>query len=775
MALEQGTRHRAGSLKQHNKTHKHGRHRTKGEISRENQGRVNVKTLTKKLTAAEKQAVRRNQAKQARKLKREQCFEKKRQRGGQHSPPHFVVVVGLSVTADCTAAMEQLCHCVEQMDGGLVTRNDQGIVHLSIPRFKQRLAYFIASSSLHSILDAAKVADSVVFVTSPDDVIDDMGDYCLKCLMAQGMSSSVFVCQGLNQVPQKKLAETRKLITKEIEKRIPDSKVHSLDNEQDALLLIRKLTDAKTKPVHYREIRPHMVAESISLEAESAEAMEGTLKVSGYLRGADMSADRLVHVVGWGTFQIAQIDSTRDPHPLVLRKEKAHKGSSMEQEEDSKVLARPDPRYQMGLDCEVEVDPMAEEQTWPTEEELADAEESSKQKPKVLDYQGHWLFPDDVKDDEDSDDDDEEESDEDMEADSDDDSWKTCSDADETESVAMTETEIGDDKYDVHFDEEAEKLQLKQLREERENVMFPDEIDTPVDVPARERFARYRGLTSFRTSPWPADEELPLDYQRIFKPGDMKALKKRVLKADLTNSVMMGQYITVHIKGVPKAYMEAYTPTTPMVLFGLLPFEQKITVVHMAVKRSATFQDTVKSKARLHFQVGFRRFSACPIFSELRKGDKQKMERFLPHDDVVVMSVFAPITIGSCPVMVFKENTFGEEHLLGTGSLHSVNPDRIILKRNILSGHILKMGKRKTVVRFMFFNREDINWFKPIELRTKTGRNGRILEPLGTHGHMKCIFNGRSNSQDVVLMCLYKRVFPKWTYEPAVPVPTCEN
>ena len=30
---------------------------------------------------------------------------------------------------------------------------------------------------------------------------------------------------------------------------------------------------------------------------------------------------------------------------------------------------------------------------------------------------------------------------------------------------------------------------------------------------------------------------------------------------------------------------------------------------------------------------------------------------------------------------------------------------------------------------------------------------------------MKCIFNGQLKSQDTILMNLYKRVFPKWTYE----------
>jgi len=40
---------------------------------------------------------------------------------------------------------------------------------------------------------------------------------------------------------------------------------------------------------------------------------------------------------------------------------------------------------------------------------------------------------------------------------------------------------------------------------------------------------RYRGLKSFRTSPWDADEDLPADYARIFQFKDFKCMRRNLL------------------------------------------------------------------------------------------------------------------------------------------------------------------------------------------------------------------------------------------------------
>ena len=100
--------------------------------------------------------------------------------------------------------------------------------------------------------------------------------------------------------------------------------------------------------------------------------------------------------------------------------------------------------------------------------------------------------------------------------------------------------------------------------------------------------------------------------------------------------------------------------------------------------------------------------------------------------------------------------------LVATGSMQNPDPDRVILKKIILSGYPVKVHKKKAVVKYMFFNPEDVKWFKPLDVFTKYGRRGRIKEPLGTHGAMKCVFDAPIGQQDSVCVALYKRVFPKW-------------
>jgi len=71
----------------------------------------------------------------------------------------------------------------------------------------------------------------------------------------------------------------------------------------------------------------------------------------------------------------------------------------------------------------------------------------------------------------------------------------------------------------------------------------------------------------------------------------------------------------------------------------------------------------------------------------------------------------------------------------------------------------------------MFFSAEDVRWFKPVDLWTKYGRSGNIVEPLAGKGKFKARFDSILVNQDTMCMSLYKRVFPKWSQMPELRLP----
>lgn len=241
---------------------------------------------------------------------------------------------------------------------------------------------------------------------------------------------------------------------------------------------------------------------------------------------------------------------------------------------------------------------------------------------------------------------------------------------------------------------------------------------------------------------------------------------------ELESHVPSGLYVEVVIDSVPLDLLEKRKALLggkdwPLVLFSLLRHEHRLSVLHFNINRDARFVDPVPSKEPLIFQCGFRRWEAKPVFSQINLNcDKHKYERFLRQDRFSAASVYGPTTFQPSPVLVFKEvAVMGSDAkrtvLVATGTLLGVDPDRIVLKKIVLTGYPIRVRKRKAVVKHMFHRPEDVKWFKPAELVTKYGLTGHIKEPVGTHGLMKVIFNKAVKQNDTVCLNLYKRVYPK--------------
>jgi len=119
-----------------------------------------------------------------------------------------------------------------------------------------------------------------------------------------------------------------------------------IDDEEDLSTMSRKILTSNNAPkaVQSKTSRPHIVAENVEYDGESI------IAITGYIRNTAMSANRLIHLTGYGDFKvhkIREIDSGREVFP----------------DEDCDTL-----------ECANEPDPLDAEQTWPTEEELAEGD-----------------------------------------------------------------------------------------------------------------------------------------------------------------------------------------------------------------------------------------------------------------------------------------------------------------------------------------------------------------------------------------------------------------
>lgn len=719
--------HKPGAFKQQNKSHKHGRHKTKGMLDQKQKGRVGNGPKASKALGSMSKKDRKHQAAQIRKAKQ---LSKSKEKGSLGVPGCAPIVVVL-LPAGPGIPMEDVMKTFTDLDQD------------HVKTYKNKFHFVAPGDDLFEQLDAAKCADVVVIVWGQEE----MDPLLRTCLNSQGIPTVQHLVLGDTTLSKPDKVQRKKRMAEVLEQSFPTAKdkVHFLDDQSQLHRVLWELSNFKQTKLSFRTHRAYMITSEVDFEQTSETT--GTLQVTGYLRGRGLSADQLVHLPGMGHYRVCKVELARDQHRAV----------STEMFEEQ-VLSVPTDKQQI-LEMEGEVDEMNAEQTWPTEEELEEAEEGERacKVPKgTSSYQAAWFQESDNEDELVSDD--EEEG---MHDDEDEESEEESgSEYEELDTASQASEAVGD--YDVNFDEEIERQELEKFREAREDEAFPDEIDTPQDIAARIRFQKYRGLKSFRTTPWDPKENLPLEYAKIWQLPNFKAVRKYMLKHAPDGPVKAGTFVKMSIENVPISVVES--TRTSITVFSLLPHEQRMSVQHSALQRHPQCDLVVKSKEEILMQIGFRRYTVRPIYSQHTRSNKHKLERFMPTTGAFVASAYAPMIFSNAPVVMFKREVDGTVTLLASGSLLSSDPDRVIVKRVVLSGHPCKINKRTATIRYMFHNPEDIQYFKPVELKTKYGKRGHIKETLGTHGHMKVGFDGQLKQNDTVLMCLYKRVYPKLSF-----------
>ncbi|KAG5368447.1 Ribosome biogenesis protein [Yarrowia sp. C11] len=694
------------------------KHASKGSIKALNKGKIEKTTAGNKAVKVMGRLDRRNQKDQIRAAKMVELATDRKLFDGKNGAPKIVTVVGMSEDVDVSALVCKMM--------GLESISSKISTH-EVERFKQKFTIITPSlDNFLEVLDAARIADFVILAFSPVASFDD-SEYILKCVAEQGVSNVASVVTETGILTDKKRAERVEEIKLFSDYFFPQDKIYDLDHATDCSNLVRNIAQKFPKGVNWRDQRAFVLADAV-------QEADGLVCVSGVVRGKGFNLLRNVHLPGYGDFAVSKAEVIKHGvAELVVAGED--------------VLAKNDAEDDdMDMEEDMEEDVETEEQLgvkvdghhyFPDNARNAMQEKYAKRRvPKgTSEQQAKWLIDETLINSDD------EFEDEQMEQD-------------------MEMDEEDDDENHVEFDVDEEKRQLEEYKSLREELDFPDEVELKPGESAKERFRKYRGMKSLRN--WdPAQDEYPEEYKKCVS-FNYNAMKNRVLK-DSTD-LQPGQYVKLYIVAPVSIVAEAAEHAdSPFVVYGLHKYESDQAVCHVTMNPCFDQEDSapIKSKDELILQLGARRLVVNPLYGT--ESTIAKFDRFLTRP--CMATYIGPATFGNVPALWFRKSENGALELVGTGSFDSTDPRKMLIKRAVLTGHPFKIHKKLVTIRYMFFNPEDINWFKAVPLFTKMGRSGFIKMSLGTHGYMKATFDQHLNGMDTVAMALYKRVWPKVSRE----------
>lgn len=774
------------------------RHSTKGSIKDSLKGKIedgekrNRKSLHQQVMS---KIERRHHARQLKQLKHRENIKFTSVFSGQNGAPRIVAVIPLCEDNNSRLAVQKL----NQEIGIQQEISNAGPSRVRVDRFKQNITYVPVSRDLLSALDACRVADFVILLLSPTQDAGEEGELILRAIEGQGVSNVLTMVQDLEKVePPKKRSQIVSSLKFYITHFFPtQEKIHNLDLDRECANVIRTLCTTTPKGVKWREDRSWMLIEDVRWPAgDELSTTHCDVVITGVIRSRGLKANRLVQIGDWGHFQIEKIADASLP---TARKRKADEMAVDAEGKEEEIIEVPDEEqddiadlapYDATMEDYSEI-PVSEV---PTERRgvllddhryFSDDESHLPQPPKRLPkgtsaYQAAWFLGDDASD-----------SGSDISEDGVDhegdvamtapalpqdglEGLDTTTQRDPTEAT-RSEYPQSEMFLDPSPEDEREVAQLAEHRFQRrknevdDDLEFPDEIELHPNVLARERLARYRGLKSLKTSRWDTDEDRPYepeDWSRLLQVSDYQKSKKQATREALVGGIQPGKRVHVYVRNIPLVLQHQFHSNTskPLALFSLLRHEQKSTTVNFTITLGSSHPGPIKSKEDLILQCGPRRFLINPLFSQTGKtpNNIHKFQRYLHPGQTAIATFIAPLTWGFVPALFFQPSFSSSEYnLIATGTSQPPDQSRIIAKRIILTGHPFKIHKKIVTVRYMFFNKEDVLWFKALQLWTKRGRSGFIKESLGTHGYFKATFDGLINPQDAVGISLYKRIFPR--------------
>lgn len=739
---------------------------------------------------------RKNQAKQNRDKKIQTTTLKKKLFEGSNGVSKIVTILPLTKDINPSDILQQLL--VNGIDSDDF---DVSGLNLTIPsvntvkinKFKKTLKFVIPDmSNVLDVLDVCKVSDVIVFgLSSMEEVDSTYGEQLLRAIELQGISSFIGVVSNLSAINMKEKfqLDIKQSLESYFKHFFPlEKQIYNLEKKNESGNCLRILCEKLPNKVSWRDNRGYLVVND--LNDLSFDGARNELILQGHCRGAGFHADGLVHLPGLGDFQVNKLEvlSAHDRSNVVNEYRFTENRESLDDfNEDEVEMEDENESHYSRANSKFHYDSLTTAR-FDDGGFLPGDHNTGVNKPEVRmpkgtsSYQARWYLDDVIDEDEESASEFEDEKEVDLKEvdEMEDDLYdqKAHNDGYEADNDGYEADNYDDDEAFEDFSAEEEERQLMEYRNlEKQDKEFPDEVELHPLEKARDVLNKYRGLKNLYNCSWDIDEfdeECPDEWFNILRISNFKNTRKKIIK-DFRNTttVKEGDYFRIYIDlsengGAVFEKLQSLQNTV-LSVFSLLPHEHKQTVANFSIQRWEDYEAPVPSKEPMIVQYGIRRYEIEPMFSgaTVTPNNVHKFDRFLHHNSLSVATCIAPVDFTQSPAIFFKMNSENGNpdlngiEFLGHGSFISADHTRVLAKRIVLTGSPFKFHKNVVTIRYMFFNSEDVEWFKSIPLFTNSGRSGFIKESLGTHGYFKATFDTKLSAQDVVGMSLYTRMWPE--------------
>jgi len=233
--------------------------------------------------------------------------------------------------------------------------------------------------------------------------------------------------------------------------------------------------------------------------------------------------------------------------------------------------------------------------------------------------------------------------------------------------------------------------------------------------------------------------------------------------------VRAGVYVRMKVSRMPPEFVECFSPTSPVVVGGLLPSEENLGFVQARLKRHRWHKKILKTNDPLIFSLGWRRFQSLPVYAIQDHNGRNRMLKYTPEHMHCVATFYGPITPPNTGLIAFQtlSNDKPSFRVSATGVVLELNQSFSIVKKLKLTGTPYKIMKNTAFIKGMFSSALEVAKFEGAAIRTVSGIRGAIkkacTQPAGA---FRATFEDKILMSDIVFLRTWFDVKVEKYYNP---------